>query len=232
MSLLEKTFLALDGMTKTETFTFLDQLSLEKPRLKIGLELFCQYGPSIVSELALRYQAEIFLDLKLHDIPNTVAKSIKALSSLPITFLTIHLAGGEEMAEAALDSRDKYLPLTKILGVTFLTSLAKDDLEKQFAQREIKDFDNYLSNFLMATIPNKLDGVICSAWEVPLYKAFRRDLLCVCPGIRFSEDQDQDQKRICTPEMAKKLAADFLVIGRAITNSKKPQKEIEYLRSL
>jgi orotidine-5'-phosphate decarboxylase len=217
---IDKAFIALDNMELKEIFTLLEESKGEIQLIKIGLELFNKYGPSIVSKIYEKYKVDIFLDLKLHDIPNTVFKSIMSLKGLPIKYLTIHLSGGKKMLEMAIKARDESITECKLLGVSFLTSLDKSDLNEIWGITDSNDAFKRLFN-----LANKaqIDGVICSAQDLEILKSFPNTLLSVCPGIRFQDEIDKgklsDQKRVLSPKDAFNRGADFLVIGRSITQA-------------
>lgn len=224
-NIISKTILALDNMDLAEIKDTLHGPCKEIPTIKIGLELFLRYGPSVVSELAKEFQKEIFLDLKLHDIPNTVSKSIQSLKGLPIKFLTIHLGGGEDMCEAALISAKRSLPDCQLLGVTFLTSLSENDLLKTYG---IKDKNEGFARLLKCATESGLPGIILSPHELEL--ASKWPLLKVTPGIRFEGEESSDQKRVMTPHRAISLGADYLVIGRSLTASPNRNENLTKLK--
>jgi orotidine-5'-phosphate decarboxylase len=218
----ENIIVAIDNMTKAQAESFLDQNKEHIYIIKVGLELFCKYGRAYIEELTEKYNLEIFLDLKLHDIPSTVAKSIRSLEGLKVKFLTIHLSGGQSMIKDALESRDKYLPNTKILGVSVLTSLDDNDTNKIWATNGQEAFKRL---FKIAQETN-IDGVVSSAYELSLIES-GKEILNVCPGIRIGNDDKGDQKRVMTPKDAFNAGADYLVIGRSITNNPEILKDIE-----
>lgn len=228
---LERVFVALDNMDIDQIFELLERANGEIKLVKIGLELFNNYGPSIVNKIYDRYKVDIFLDLKLHDIPNTVYKSVKSLNSLPIKYLTIHISGGRKMLEMAKQARDESIPNCKLLGVSFLTSLDESDLEEIW---NIKDVDQAFEKLFTLANSCSIDGVICSAKDLEILKSFPNNLMAVCPGIRFQDEidsnQKSDQKRVLSPEAAFAKGADKLVIGRSITQSDKILDRIESLR--
>jgi len=229
----KRVFVALDNMTKEEIFSFLKLCNQDLTHIKIGLELFNKFGPSIVEEIHKLYQVDIFLDLKLHDIPNTVSKAISSLSGLPIKFLTVHLSGGRQMLKQAMVSKQKYLPDCKILGVSILTSLDKEDLAEIWSVTDMNE--SFLNLFKLAKDCN-IDGVVCSAKELSIISSFENDLITVCPGIRFKDEIDSgntgDQKRVLSPSEAFNSGASYLVIGRSLTQSDQLSNRIEYLRNL
>jgi orotidine-5'-phosphate decarboxylase len=237
---IEKVILALDNMDVPEIKSFLSNWPIsQKPMIKIGLELFYKYGRSLIFELHKEFGTKIFLDLKLHDIPNTVAKAIRSLEGLPIDLLTVHLSGGEEMLKRALEEAKQALPQTKILGVSLLTSLDDKDL---FTLWNIpkENIDKTFENLFLLAIKTGLHGVVCSPQELHLFpnleEKTQTSLLKVTPGIRFNDEinsgETQDQKRVMAPEQAIKSGANYLVIGRSLTKSKNLDKRIEHLANL
>ncbi len=229
---IEKTIIALDGMKQDEVYKFLDELGSKICFVKIGLELYLRYGGSFVEKIKEKYNHKIFLDLKIHDIPQTVNKAISSLEGLPIDFLTIHLTGGREMMKQALVSASKHLPTTKLLGVTYLTSLSEDDI-KEIWSNESK---NLYENLLKIACEEKFHGLILSPLELELVNRFEKKyshkFIKVTPGIRFSSDNNNDQKRIATPVKAFESGANYLVIGRPITLPANRDKNLEELRNL
>ncbi len=218
---LNKTIVALDQMTIEEIENFLSLPENTLETVKIGLELFVKHGPELVIKIHNQFKKKIFLDLKLHDIPITVSRAIYSLKDLPIDFLTVHLSGGEEMLKSALLEARKSIPNCKIMGVSFLTSLEAKDLNSLFGitNPEVA----FLRLFQMAN-KTKIDGVICSPQEIVLLKKDFPNLLAITPGIRFIDEIKaeitQDQKRVSTPQEAINLGADYIVIGRSLTQTK------------
>ena len=204
-----------------ETFRFLDQFTGRKPFVKIGMELFYAEGPSIVREIKKRGH-KIFLDLKLHDIPNTVKKAMHVLSSLDVDLVNLHAAGTIRMMEAALEGltrEDGTRPL--LIAVTQLTSTdqqsMEDDLMIHAPMAEV--VMHYAENAKKAG----LDGVVCSPLEAEtVHKACGETFLTVTPGIRFADDDKGDQKRVMTPAAAREIGSDYIVVGRSITAAKDP----------
>ena len=209
---------ALDETNLKKALELIDNLDPKKCMLKIGSVSFNSIGKEIIYSAADK-NFEIFLDLKLHDIPNTVKKSIEGLSVLPISMLTIHTSGGEEMMRAAMEavSRTKI----KVIGVTTLTSLNDNDANDIFKRTTFDQVKKMLDLAELAGI----DGVVCSPHELELVKK-RKSLLSITPGIRINS-LDDDQKRVMTPKEAIDLGADYLVIGRPITASDNIGKSLE-----
>lgn len=213
----KRVIVALDNMDKKEVDTFLNEYSSEISLVKIGMELFYRYGREYILAIAQKYKVEIFLDLKLHDIPSTVYKSIRSLEGLPIKFLTIHLSGGNSMVREALRARDNYIKNCKILGVSVLTSLDQSDCNDIWANSSEEVF----KNLYKIALNTHIDGIVSSAHELEvaqhLDKNDKNTPLKVCPGIKFATTNDNDQQRVMTPSQAFDQGADYLVIGRAIT---------------
>ncbi len=211
----KKLIVALDFDNADKALNFLNNLNPNKCLVKVGLELFISEGWKILDLISDR-GFEIFLDLKLHDIPNTVAKSIKKISNFNVALTTVHLNGGMNMLEAACSEKANI----KILGVSILTSLSKEEIF------EITDtnFDVYFNNLISIASSSNVDGVVCSPNELDRLKDFNK--LKVVPGIR-NNISDDDQKRVMTSSEAYKKGADFIVVGRPITKSEDPKKTLE-----
>lgn len=213
--------IACDFSSAEETFRFLDQFTGRKPFVKIGMELFYAAGPDIVREIKKRGH-KIFLDLKLHDIPNTVKKAMHVLSSLDVDLVNLHAAGTIRMMEAAkegLTREDGTRPL--LIAVTQLTSTdqqsMEDDLMIHAPMAEV--VMHYAENAKKAG----LDGVVCSPLEAEtVHKACGDHFLTVTPGIRFADDDKGDQKRVMTPAAARQIGSDYIVVGRSITAASDP----------
>jgi len=211
----KKLIVALDFDNADKALNFLNNLDPNKCLVKVGLELFISEGWKILDLISDR-GFEIFLDLKLHDIPNTVAKSIKKISNFNVALTTVHLNGGMSMLEAASSEKANI----KILGVSILTSLSKEEIF------EITDtnFDVYFNNLISIASSSNVDGVVCSPNELDRLKDFNK--LKVVPGIR-NNISDDDQKRVMTSSEAYHKGADFIVVGRPITKSEDPKKALE-----
>lgn len=219
--------LALDFADDIQALALLKQLSPEQCRVKIGKELFTRFGPQLVREIhAMGF--EIFLDLKFHDIPNTVNKAVAAACDLNVWMLTLHASGGTDMmlaARAAVDSSE-HKPL--LVAVTVLTSLGDEDLVVQGIQRTALEQVQRLASLAQGF---GMDGVVCSAAEAgELRKLLSEEFLLVTPGIRPKGDPAQDQKRIVTPADALKAGSSYLVIGRPITQSRNPARKLAEIR--
>ena len=213
--------IACDFKNRAETLAFLDHFTEEKPYLKIGMELFYAEGPSIVRELKSRGH-KIFLDLKLHDIPNTVKSAMAVLSSLDVDMCNLHAGGTIAMMEAALEGLmrpDGTRPL--LIGVTQLTSTSEERMrEDLLIERPIEEV---VAHYARNTKKAGLDGVVCSPLEAARVKEVcGADFLTVTPGVRFADGDIGDQSRIATPARAKELGSDFIVVGRPITRAEDP----------
>ena len=209
---------AIDEISFIKASEILNNLDPRKCMVKIGSVSFNSIGQEIIYYAAEK-GFDIFLDLKLHDIPNTVRKSIEGLKSLPIKMLTIHISGGKDMMEASMDAVTG--TDIKIFGVTALTSLSNADTNEIFQRTTLEQVNAMLDLAESAGI----DGVVCSPHELELISK-RESLLSITPGIRLKNSND-DQKRVMTPKEAIDLGADYLVIGRPITQSDDIQGTLE-----
>tara|TARA_B100000886_G_scaffold327080_1_gene274199 strand:+ start:763 stop:1425 length:663 start_codon:yes stop_codon:yes gene_type:complete len=201
---------AIDEINFERASEIINKLDSSKCMIKIGSVVFNSIGLKVI-DYASQQGFDIFLDLKLHDIPNTVKKSIESLSSLPIKMLTVHTSGGKDMMSAAIEAVSG--TDIKVFGVTVLTSLSDEDTNTIFKRSSSKQVEAMLDLAELADI----DGVVCSPHELENVKK-RESLLSITPGIRL-QDSDDDQKRVMTPKEAIDLGADYLVIGRPITSS-------------
>ncbi|MBR4797999.1 MAG: orotidine-5'-phosphate decarboxylase [Oscillospiraceae bacterium] len=213
--------IACDFSSAEETLSFLDRFTGRKPFVKIGMELFYSAGPEIVKEIKKRGH-RIFLDLKLHDIPNTVKKSMAALSSLDVDICNLHAAGGAAMMKAALEGltrSDGTRPL--LIAVTQLTSIDQQTLEEELHIRE--PLADVVMDYARNAASAGLDGVVCSPLEAgKVHEACGKGFLTVTPGIRFADSSSDDQKRIMTPAQARIEGCDYIVVGRVITAAEDP----------
>lgn len=213
--------IACDFASADDTFKFLDKFTEEKPFVKIGMELFYAEGPSIVREIKRRGH-KIFLDLKLHDIPNTVKKSMAVLSKLDVDMTNLHAAGTIDMMKAALEGltrEDGTRPI--LIAVTQLTSTSEERMQKELLiNASINDtIVKYAQNAKSAG----LDGVVCSPLEAGMVKqACSKDFINVTPGVRFADGEVGDQVRVTTPEKAREIGSDYIVVGRPITQADDP----------
>lgn len=213
--------IALDFDSKEKTLGFLDRFKEEKPFVKIGMELYYAEGPAIVREIKARGH-QIFLDLKLHDIPNTVKKAMAVLSALDVDMVNLHAAGTSAMMTAALEGLtrpDGTRPL--LIAVTQLTSTDQAALTNELLIEQSLPFVvmRYAENAQRAG----LDGVVCSPLEAEtVHTACGKQFLTVTPGVRFADGDVGDQKRVTTPARAGKLGSDYIVVGRPITQAADP----------
>lgn len=215
---------ALDFNQANSALALADQLNPEQCRLKVGKELFTTAGPDLVKQLQQR-GFDVFLDLKFHDIPNTVAKACAVAADLGVWMVNVHAQGGRKMLEAAVNSLQAFgddKPL--LIAVTILTSMSNQDL----AELGLPTADIIAPKLAQLTHQAGLDGVVCSAHEVGRIKQLcGQDFLTVTPGIRPANSQDDDQSRIVTPTQAVAMGSDYLVIGRPITQSENPTRALE-----
>lgn len=213
--------IACDFKDKADTLAFLDNFKDEKLFLKIGMELFYSEGPDIVREIKNRGH-KIFLDLKLHDIPNTVEKGMRSLSNLGVDMTNVHAAGTKDMMAAGLKGltkEDGSRPL--LIAVTQLTSTSQERMENELLIKE--PIEDVVMHYAENTKEAGLDGVVCSPLEVQAVKArCGKDFITVTPGIRFAAKDAGDQVRITTPAKAKELGSDYIVVGRPITQAEDP----------
>lgn len=213
--------IACDFADKETALSFLDKFKGRKPFVKIGMELFYAEGPQIVREIKARGH-KIFLDLKLHDIPNTVKKSMAVLSRLDVDMCNLHAAGTSRMMEAALEGLtrpDGTRPL--LIAVTQLTSTDQEAMERDLLIKE--PIDKVVMHYAETAKNAGLDGVVCSPLEArKVHKVCGERFLTVTPGVRFADGDIGDQKRVMTPEQAKKIGSDYIVVGRPITAAPDP----------
>ena len=214
--------IALDFPTREETLSFLDQFPQdEKPFVKIGMELFYAEGPQIVREIKARGH-KIFLDLKLHDIPNTVKRAMAVLSQLDVDMTNLHAVGASEMMRGALEGLtrpDGTRPL--LIAVTQLTSTSPEMLEKELLIS--RPMEETVMSYAENASCSGLDGVVCSPLEAAKVKACcGESFLTVTPGVRFAGGEMGDQKRVMTPEKARESGCDYIVMGRPITRDEAP----------
>ena len=213
--------IACDFADKETALNFLDKFKGRKPFVKIGMELFYAEGPQIVREIKARGH-KIFLDLKLHDIPNTVKKSMAVLPRLDVDMCNLHAAGTSRMMEAALEGLtrpDGTRPL--LIAVTQLTSTDQEAMERDLLIKE--PIDKVVMHYAETAKNAGLDGVVCSPLEArKVHDICGEKFLTVTPGVRFADGDIGDQKRVMTPEQAKKIGSDYIVVGRPITAAPDP----------
>ncbi|WNC70012.1 orotidine-5'-phosphate decarboxylase [Thalassotalea nanhaiensis] len=220
-----KVVVALDFAKQNEALSFIDKIQPSDAKLKVGKEMFTHFGPQFVTNLVDR-GFDVFLDLKFHDIPNTVAKAVSAAADLGVWMVNVHASGGSKMmsqAKLALDSYGKDAPL--LIAVTVLTSMSSDDLLELGINATP---EQHVMNLARLTQQAGLDGVVCSAQEAKMLKTnLGSDFKLVTPGIRPVGAAVDDQKRIMTPPQAIDLGVDYLVIGRPITKANDPHQVLQ-----
>ena len=213
--------IACDFKNSIETLNFLDKFTDEKPFLKIGMELFFAEGPSIVREIKRRGH-KIFLDLKLHDIPNTVKSAMASLSKLDIDMCNLHASGTITMMEAAIEGltrEDGTRPI--LIAVTQLTSTSEERMRSDILIE--RPIDEVVMHYAQNAKVAGLDGVVCSPLEAGKVKeACGEEFLTVTPGVRFADGDIGDQVRVTTPAKAKEIGSDYIVVGRPITKAEDP----------
>ena len=212
---------ACDFSSAEQVFSFLDQFKERKPFVKIGMELYYAEGPAIVREIKTRGH-KIFLDLKLHDIPNTVKKSMAVLSKLDVDICNLHAAGATAMMKAALEGltrADGTRPL--LIAVTQLTSTDQESMERDLLIHE--PIDQVVMHYAETAKNAGLDGVVCSPLEASkVHERCGKEFLTITPGVRFADGDIGDQKRVMTPAQAKQIGSDYIVVGRPITAAADP----------
>ena len=213
--------IACDFNSKEEVMKFLDKFQDEKPFVKIGMELFYAEGPDIVREIKARGH-KIFLDLKLHDIPNTVKKSMAVLSNLDVDMCNVHAAGTKGMMSAALEGLtrpDGTRPL--LIAVTQLTSTSEEVMQQELWIE--KPIDQTVMHYAKNTMEAGLDGVVCSPLEAgKVHEVCGEKFFTITPGVRFADGDIGDQKRVATPAKAREWGSDYIVVGRPITQAEDP----------
>ncbi len=212
---------ALDFSSKADALTLVEQLDPAKCRVKVGKEMFTRFGPDFVKELVGR-EFDVFLDLKFHDIPNTVANACQAAADLGVWMVNVHASGGPAMLQAANQSLETYgVSRPLLIAVTVLTSFDQNELSYIGIEHPMNE---QVMRLTYLTSEAGCDGVVASPLEVSMIKQRYPSILTVTPGIRLSADAKDDQKRIMTPKKAIQAGSDFLVIGRPITQSQNPMK--------
>ncbi|MBO7197137.1 MAG: orotidine-5'-phosphate decarboxylase [Clostridia bacterium] len=213
--------IACDFDSAEKTFAFLDKFTGKKPFVKIGMELYYAEGPSIVREIKKRGH-KIFLDLKLHDIPNTVKKAMAVLSRLDVDMTNLHAAGTKRMMKDAIEGLtrpDGTRPL--LIAVTQLTSTDQESMENDLLIKE--PIDQVVMHYASCAKEAGLDGVVCSPLEAgKVHDRCGKDFVTVTPGVRFADGDIGDQKRAMTPAEAKRIGSDYIVVGRPITAAEDP----------
>ena len=213
--------IALDFPTASECFSFLDRFGEIKPYVKVGMELFYAEGPSIIKQLKERGH-KIFLDLKLHDIPNTVEHAMSVLSKLDVDMTNLHAAGTKKMMAAGLRGltrADGTRPL--LISITQLTSTNQEQMQTDLLIE--KELEDVVLHYAKNTKEAGLDGIVCSPWESPIvHQKVSNNFLTITPGVRFADDAKGDQARVATPAKARELGSDYIVVGRSITGAVDP----------
>lgn len=222
-----KVVVALDFDKKQDALSFVDKIQPTDARLKVGKEMFTYFGPEFVKQLTGK-GFDVFLDLKFHDIPNTVAKAVTAAADLGVWMVNVHASGGSQMmtkAKQALDNYGDNAPL--LIAVTVLTSMGQEDLHGLGINKTPAEQVNFLANL---TKQSGLDGVVCSAWEAEQLKTdLGKEFKLITPGIRPAGSAQDDQQRIMTPKQAIDVGVDYLVIGRPITKAVDPQLVLQQI---
>ncbi|MED1810116.1 orotidine-5'-phosphate decarboxylase [Bacillus subtilis] len=224
--------IALDFASAEETLAFLAPFQQEPLFVKVGMELFYQEGPSIVKQLKER-NCELFLDLKLHDIPTTVNKAMKRLASLGVDLVNVHAAGGKKMMQAALEGLEEGTPAGKkrpsLIAVTQLTSTSEQIMKDELLIE--KSLIDTVVHYSKQAEESGLDGVVCSVHEAKaIYQTVSPSFLTVTPGIRMTEDAANDQVRVATPAIAREKGSSAIVVGRSITKAEDPVKAYKAVR--
>ena len=221
--------IACDFSSGRETIDFLERFGEERPYVKIGMELFYAEGPDIVRQLKQRGH-KVFLDLKLHDIPNTVGKAMHVLSGMDVDMCNVHAAGTKRMMQAALEGLtrpDGSRPL--LIAVTQLTSTSQQQMEEDILIT--RPMEEVVAIYGQLAQEAGLDGVVCSSLEAPaVHERLGSDFLTVTPGVRLAGDAAGDQQRVTTPARAKELGSDYIVVGRSITAAENPVAAYERCR--
>ena len=212
---------ACDFASAEQTFAFLDKFTGRKPFVKIGMELYYAEGPEIVRQIKARGH-KIFLDLKLHDIPNTVKKAMAVLRNLDVDITNLHAAGATAMMQGALEGltrEDGTRPL--LIAVTQLTSTDQESMERDILIKE--PIDQVVMHYAKTAKNAGLDGIVCSPLEAgKVHDTCGKDFLTITPGVRFADGEVGDQKRVMTPSQAKEIGSDYIVVGRPITAAADP----------
>ncbi|MEM5015358.1 orotidine-5'-phosphate decarboxylase [Metabacillus indicus] len=216
--------IALDFKDASETGEFLKKMSGQKLYVKVGMELFYREGPKVIDQLKSDGH-EIFLDLKLHDIPETVKKAMRGLAGLGVNLVNVHAAGGSAMMESAMEGLEAGTPAGSkrpaCIAVTQLTSTSQEMLKNELLIS--KSLDDTVLSYAKLVAKSGLDGIVCSSLEVPrIYSELPASFMTVTPGIRMSGDAVNDQVRVATPEKARELGSTGIVVGRSITKAPDP----------
>jgi orotidine-5'-phosphate decarboxylase len=224
----EQLIIALDVSSAEDVFDLLKKIGQPRCSVKVGMELFYQEGADIVRSLKDEGHF-VFLDLKLYDIPHTVYRAMRGLARIGVDMVNVHAAGGTEMMRAAIEGLEEGAPAKRplCLAVTQLTSTGQDMLENEMLIHQ--PMKHVIAHYSELACRSGLDGVVCSAWEARTIKEQTSSaFLAVTPGIRLASDAAGDQKRVATPERARQLGSDYIVVGRSITAAEDPAEA--YLR--
>lgn len=220
--------LALDVPTREEGFALLDRCGRDLRWVKVGLQLFVRYGPGFVKEITDRGH-RVFLDLKLHDIPNTVASAVRSLEGVPASMLTIHTTGGPEMMQRAAEAAAETNPDLKLLGVTVLTSMDRSTLATCGVDEDPEELVLRLARLAAEC---GLGGLVCSPLELPhVRQELGRDIAIITPGVRPAGASADDQKRTLTPAGARAKGASYIVVGRPIIKAGDPAQAVRRIRA-
>ena len=220
--------LALDLETREEALAMLDRLGESLKWVKVGLQLFTAYGPDFVREVADRGY-RVFLDLKLHDIPNTVAKAVQSIATLPVDLLTLHASGGGEMLRWASRARAEHAPKLNLLAVTVLTSMDEAQLRSLRVDSTTEDQVLHLADI---SLEAGIQGLICSSLELgPLRARFGHGPIVVTPGIRPAGSTADEQKRVMTPAAAAAAGSSYIVVGRPILKAADPSAAAQSIQA-
>ncbi len=222
----KKIVVAIDKPNRSDALSLVKTLDPSLCRIKVGKELFTASGPEFVKELvALGF--DVFLDLKFHDIPSTVAKAVAAAAELGVWMVNVHASGGKHMMEAALKALEAYEKPPLLIAVTVLTSMSEEELKQLGVSSSL---DEHVLKLATLAKVSGLDGVVCSAREAAFLKSkLGKEFILVTPGVRPAGSEQGDQKRILTPRNAIQNGSDYLVIGRPITQSENPQKSLKMI---
>lgn len=225
--------IALDVSSKVEVIEFLEQFN-EKLFVKVGMELYYQEGPAIIQTIK-EMGHDIFLDLKLHDIPNTVKSAMKGLAKLGVNLVNVHAAGGSHMMQAAMEGLIEGTPAGQerpaLIAVTQLTSTTEEQMQKE--QNILTSLDASVINYAVLAKEAGLDGVVCSVLEAKdIEEACGKEFFKVTPGIRLAGGESHDQKRVATPDFAKSEGSTQIVVGRAITKAENPVEAYHTVKQL
>tara|TARA_B100001175_G_scaffold317272_1_gene333562 strand:- start:702 stop:1397 length:696 start_codon:yes stop_codon:yes gene_type:complete len=226
MDFIPKLFIAIDHSEEKIAKELIQKLPPKACGIKVGKELFTACGPNIVDWINSK-GFKVFLDLKYHDIPNTVEKACFAAAKMNISILNIHALGGKEMMLSAREGIDKSKNKPYLIAVTILTSMDENDLKTIGIKSSINE---QIKNLALLASQAELDGIVCSAKDIlNIKKLLPKDFLYVTPGIRLNNDQDQDQKRVMTPSDAIRSGSSILVVGRPVTEAKNPELTVNQI---